>query len=171
MKTHKKCTTCKETLEITNFWKDKSRGDGYNCRCKSCAKAKNKIYMKTYAKKYYQDNKDKITEQRKARYNNNPAVRVANSMRCRIYNTIVKGYKSATTFELIGCDADQLVSHIEKQFTEGMSWDNYGEWHIDHIKPICSFDILNPTEQLKCYHYTNLQPLWAHDNLSKGGKY
>lgn len=65
---------------------------------------------------------------------------------------------------------DELRAHLEAQFQAGMSWDNYGEWHIDHIKPLASFD-LEDTDQLKlACHYTNLQPLWAKDNLSKGAK-
>ena len=52
-----------------------------------------------------------------------------------------------------------------------MSWDNYGDWHIDHIRPCCSFDLSKIEEQEKCFHYSNLQPLWAEENMTKGGKY
>ena len=52
-----------------------------------------------------------------------------------------------------------------------MSWGNYGKWHVDHIRPCASFNLVNEEEQKKCFHYTNLQPLWAKDNLSKGSKY
>ena len=60
---------------------------------------------------------------------------------------------------------------VMKKFVSGMSWENYGKWHIDHIKPCASFNLLEEDEQKKCFHYTNLQPLWAKDNLKKGGKY
>lgn len=74
--------------------------------------------------------------------------------------------------ELLGCTIEELRTHLEAQFQEGMTWDNYGRdgWHIDHIKPCSSFDLLKEAEQRECFHYTNLQPLWAKDNLSKGAK-
>ena len=64
-----------------------------------------------------------------------------------------------------------LQCYLEGKFTEGMTWENHGKWHIDHIKPCCSFNLEDEEEQKKCFHYTNLQPLWATDNLVKSGKY
>jgi hypothetical protein len=63
-----------------------------------------------------------------------------------------------------------LRDYLEAKFTEGMTLDNHGKWHIDHIKPCASFDLLHKKQQRKCFHYKNLQPLWAHENLSKGAK-
>lgn len=71
---------------------------------------------------------------------------------------------------LIGCEIDYLLYHIQEQFNPGMTWDNYGDWHIDHIKPCANFDLSKPEEQRKCFNYTNLQPLWAEENLIKGKK-
>jgi len=74
--------------------------------------------------------------------------------------------------DLLGCTIGELKIHLESQFTDGMNWDNYGKygWHIDHIKPCASFDLTDPEEQKKCFHYSNLQPLWWIDNLKKGSK-
>ena len=72
---------------------------------------------------------------------------------------------------IIGCSISELRHHLEQQFTEGMSWDNHGDWHIDHIKPCAAFDLTNEDEQRECFHYSNLQPLWAKDNLRKGATY
>ena len=78
--------------------------------------------------------------------------------------------KSDRTIKLLGCSFSELVSYLERQFKEGMSWDNYGRqgWHMDHIVPCAAFDLTDPDQQKKCFHYTNLQPLWAKDNLEKG---
>jgi hypothetical protein len=78
---------------------------------------------------------------------------------------------------LIGCEIDYLMYHLQHKFKKGMTWDNHGsgnngkgmkEWHIDHIKPCSSFDLSKPEEQQKCFHYTNLQPLWVKENWKKG---
>jgi hypothetical protein len=79
--------------------------------------------------------------------------------------------KLGKSAHLIGCTPDKLREHIQTQFTDGMTWDNYGDWHIDHKRPCSSFDLTKPEEQHKCFHYTNLQPLWAADNQSKGSKW
>ena len=73
----------------------------------------------------------------------------------------------------MGCNIDFLKKYIAKKFTKGMSWDNYGlyGWHIDHIKPCSCFDLTKPEQQKLCFHYSNLQPLWAKDNISKSNKY
>lgn len=71
---------------------------------------------------------------------------------------------------LLGCTVEELRAHLEKQFTSGMTWDNYGEWHVDHIKPVTKFNLVDPAEQLLCFHFSNLQPLWAKDNIRKGNR-
>ena len=104
---------------------------------------------------------------------------ITSSLRSRIYQ-IIKMYNTITTnhtskadhtFKLVGCFILEFIEHIESQFTEGMTLENYGEWHIDHIKPLSLFDLSKEEEQYKAFHYTNLQPLWAYDNISKGNKY
>ena len=75
--------------------------------------------------------------------------------------------KAESQMKLLGCTRDHYLQHMEAQFTEGMSWGNYGEWHQDHIQPISSFDHKDPEQQKICWHYTNFQPLWAKDNCSK----
>jgi hypothetical protein len=85
----------------------------------------------------------------------------------------LKGNKNRKRWEtLVGYTLKDLMDHLEKQFTEGMIWDNYGEWHIDHIRPICSFDFTEPEDEdfKECWELSNLQPLWAKENLEKGSK-
>ena len=81
--------------------------------------------------------------------------------------------KNNRTFDLVGCTPKELKKHIEKQFLPGMSWENYNfeTWHIDHIKPISLAKTMDDIIRLKLMHYTNLQPLWAKDNMKKSNKY
>jgi hypothetical protein len=94
---------------------------------------------------------------------------IESSIRTRIWNALTskKLTKSKKTTDLIGCDIKFFKQHLENQFTEGMTWDNYGEWQIDHIKPCCSFDLTIIDNQLACFNYMNTQPLWRVDNLIK----
>ena len=82
-----------------------------------------------------------------------------------------KGKGSSRFNSLIGCSTKQLASHIESQFNKAMSWDNYGtSWHIDHILPCSSFDHNNPIQIKQCWHYTNLRPLCAKENIKKSNQ-
>jgi hypothetical protein len=98
--------------------------------------------------------------------------RLGRCLRKRIWDA-VRGIskKADSTQALIGCSAEELKRHLQIRFRPGMSWDNYGEWHIDHIRPCASFDLTDPEQQRACFNFKNLQPLWAKDNLSKGAKY
>ena len=100
--------------------------------------------------------------------------RLTRKLRDRVYQAVVNGNgkKLYTTKELIGCSVEKLREHLENQFKPGMNWDNHSRygWHIDHIIPCASYDLTDPQQQKECFHYTNLQPLWAHENLSKGSK-
>lgn len=103
-----------------------------------------------------------------------PRNRLAQNLRGRIYG-VLKGYnKSASSISLIGCSFKTLKEYLEKQFKPGMTWENYGrgknKWSVDHIIPCITFDLQKEEEQRKCFHYTNLQPLWCSENSSKGGR-
>src|ERR1035437_1582369 len=103
--------------------------------------------------------------------NNNPSFKLLTNVRRRISLALFNHKKSTATLKLCGCSADFLKSHIESQFNAGMSWDNYGirGWHIDHKIPVSFFDLSNTEDQKKCFHYTNMQPLWGVENIRKGG--
>jgi hypothetical protein len=88
-------------------------------------------------------------------------VRLARSVkRCR-------AAKVGRTIELLGCSLKELREHIEAQFEPGMTWDNYGAWHVDHIRQCCTFDLTDEAQQRVCFHCTNLRPLWAEANLAR----
>ena len=121
-----------------------------------------------YAKK----NKERRNERTRQRRANCPSFKLLSNIRSRVGKVISGINKSSSTLEMLGCSIDELRKHLESQFTSGMSWDNYGlyGWHVDHILPCASFDMLDPEQQRQCFHYTNLQPLWAEDNLRKSDK-
>ncbi len=161
-------------------------------RAKYCsafnAKPKNKERKAKYDRDYYLKNREKIRlrhkdyntrlkvkNRNKERKRNRSKIdlnfRLTNNLRNRIRRALIGYSKSLSTMFLIGCDIDYLMYHLQEQFTKGMSWDNYGDWHIDHIKSCAKFDLSKPEEQRKCFNYTNLQPLWAIDNWKKGSRY
>ena len=94
-------------------------------------------------------------------------MRLLHGLRNRIRNALKGGAKSAHTVELLGNTIEGAKAHLESHFQPGMTWDNYGAWHVDHIKPCAAFDLTDPAQQRACFHFTNLQPLWAVDNLKK----
>jgi hypothetical protein len=103
----------------------------------------------------------------------NENFRIKENLRGRMYQALKSNSKSANTETLIGCTIAELWTHIESQFTDGMTRENYGQdgWHLDHVIPCASFNLTQPREQLRCFNYRNLQPMWASENLSKGDKY
>lgn len=149
---------------------------------------KNKEYRKKankYSKEYYRINKETLLAKQKEmdrleyfrKYmkerRKNPKWKLLDRARTRLYSAIKnkQGIKSKKTLELLGVkDFQEVINHLVSQFREGMTLDNYGQWHVDHIKPCSSFNLLDVEEQKKCFHYTNLQPLWARENLSKGNR-
>ena len=102
----------------------------------------------------------------------NPAYKIKYNIKSRLGLLLKKQKitKRERTLDYVGCSFEDLKNHLEKQFKKDMTWDNYGLWHIDHIKPCASFDLVCPVQQLSCFHYKNLQPLWASENMSKGSK-
>jgi len=122
--------------------------------------------IKKYAKKYCQQNRKQLNKYCRE-YLKNIEKRLTHNFRNRIWTVLKSNVKSAHTVKLIGCSVKILKQHLQKQFKKGMNWDNYGKWHIDHIKPCVSFDLSKPKEQRRCFNYSNLQPLWASENLSK----
>lgn len=129
----------------------------------------NREKIRNRGKTYREKHKDRINQRVKKMRATNPNLRISHSLRERMRSALIGKCKSASTMELLGCSIEQLKEHLEYQFKESMTWDNYGYfgWHIDHIRPCASFDLNYPDQQKECFHYTNLQPLWAEENLSK----
>ena len=131
---------------------------------------KNKENIKERNKQYVLDNRKKINDHRKNRILNDPLFKLSCDIRSLINISVKKqGYtKKSKTYNILGCSLKEFKQHLESQFTEGMTWDNQGKWHMDHIYPVS----LAKDEQhlIKLNHYTNFQPLWAIDNFKKLNK-
>ena len=116
-----------------------------------------------------QHKKEKAANERK-RMVEDTEYKLACSLRSRINIAIKRGYKSGSAVRDLGCSISELVLHLEARFSQGMNWENWARdgWHIDHRKPLASFDLTDREQFKQACHYTNLQPLWAKENLSKG---
>ena len=106
------------------------------------------------------------------KYNKTTQARLRLALRGRLRAALNGTLKTGSAVSDLGCTINELKAHLEAQFVQGMTWDNwaYDGWHIDHIKPLASFDLTDREQFLQACHYTNLQPLWAEENLSKGAK-
>lgn len=116
------------------------------------------------------ENPERRREQDRRSYRN-PCYRLIKVQRTRIREALKGKLKSKKTVALLGCTAAEFKAHLESLFKEGMTWANYGEWHVDHIKPCSLFDLSLDKEQHVCFNYLNTQPLWAKENLQKRNKY
>lgn len=135
----------------------------------------NKEAKLAYQKAYRAANPEKVRKNarryRKKLLREDINFRLRHQLACRVKDALKKGYKKAAKTEsLLGADIPFVRAWLEAKFLPGMSWENYGTWHIDHIRPCASFDLTAPEQQKLCFHYSNLQPLWALDNLRKGSR-
>lgn len=173
----KKCSKCKERKLKKDFFSNRHGKDGLTSQCKACMKtnndtwwAKNKEKARALNRAGYLRTKEKKHLRRMDRLRTDPKAKLIHLLRSRLTNAMRGRTKPATTKELLGCSLEKLKSHLESQFELGMTWENHGEWHVDHIEPVANMDIDNPDSIRRIWHYTNLQPLWAAENLSKGDR-
>jgi len=132
-------------------------------------KLKNKEWNKEYNENYRKKNKDSLNKKRKDREKFDLFFKISCQLRKRFWMALKKGYKSGSAVRDLGCSIEEFKKYIELKFQEGTSWENWGYrgWHLDHIIPLANFNLSNRNELLKAVNYTNLQPLWAIDNLRK----
>lgn len=196
MNNTKLCNRCKAEKPLTEYNSDKSRKDGLQNRCRPCKQEQDRQYgeknkerrnkrskawreanpekARATIKRWQEENPERYREiQRKhwnKSYNQNKLKKIISGA---IKRSLKGGWPSKAIFEKLGYTVEQLKEHISSQFKEGMSWDNHGEWHIDHITPQSwlPFTSIEDDNFLKCWSLSNLQPLWAKDNISKQDRY
>ena len=176
-----KCKHCLEEKLYTFFSK---RGKQKPYQCKDCRNKNDLLKRNTgnnreehnrKQREYWSKNNEYLTAKKREilqkRRDTDPEYNIRMCLHVRLNQAVSK--KCDNTMHIVGCSLKELMKYLESKFIEGMTWENHGlhGWHIDHIRPCCSFNLKDPEEQKKCFHYTNLQPLWAKDNLKKGGKY
>lgn len=173
----KRCSGCKLEKPKSEFGPDKGRPDGLRPYCKKCKARESRIYRERNpevsaraSNEWSKRNPDSIRLRNK-RYREKPENRIHQSVSSRIYAAL-KGKRGAKTVDILGYSFSDLTEHLERQFLPGMSWDNYGEWHIDHIIPLSSFEIGGPDDPnlKRAWSLTNLRPLWRLDNIRKNAK-
>lgn len=190
---HKICPVCCLTLPNEKFHKNKNRRDGVSWSCGECIskdkKSRYKYKIKptaeetkarkvAYKNSWYLKHRERILRKVAARQKRilqaDPGMRMILALRSRVRVAIKRQYgnKAAKSMNLTGCSIAFLRQYLEERFTDGMSWANYGrghgKWNIDHIIPVSSFNLTLEDQQRKCFHYSNLQPLWFMDNMRKG---
>jgi hypothetical protein len=191
MENKKKCKSCSIEFPLFEYHKHKISKDGHANDCKSCAINRSKKYhqqnkelIAIKSKKYRLENREYFNRKTKewgdktgyfkkyqnSRLENDSLFKFKNRLRTLIRLSITKqGYsKNTKTFEILGCSYNGIIIHIESKFKKGMSWDNHGTWHIDHIIPMSNAK--NIDDAIKLNHYKNLQPLWAKENIIKSNK-
>lgn len=190
----KKCRKCLEDKSNEFFYIVQASKDGLSARCKECMRAYNRLRKNTpeyrkkrrenyienreiireYNRKYSKTQKRRIStfQYRKIKLKTSEQYKLERKIRAKTRAVVARKYgRFNYKLKYFGCSTAELKYYIEKKFKEGMSWENRGKWHIDHIRPLCSFNLSDENEFLKACYYTNLQPLWAEENFEKGRKF
>lgn len=180
----KDCCRCSGIFPTSNFQKRSRAKDGFDDQCKPCRSETKRVQherykqnpeyvekRRAYSAEYNRKNPSRRNEYIKSRKRRDIGFRIAHNLRSRI-SQAVRRNKGGSAVNHLGCSIQELRYYLESKFTDGMTWENYGQkgWHIDHIKPLISFDLTDSAQCIKAFHYTNLQPLWAKDNVRKGGR-
>jgi len=187
---HRYCKVCRKELSSKYYYNNKKKIIAANREYNR----KNKKRIRKRQRERYQENRERILKEharwrqnnqgysatyKRERRRNDPTFRLLNNIGNGVWSCLKGRTKNSRTFSYIDKSPEELMNYLEKQFTEGMSRENYGEWHVDHIRPLASFEFDKYKEGSaefeallgEAWHYTNLQPLWAADNVSKGASW
>jgi hypothetical protein len=133
-----------------------------------------KKYYHRHKKEFYAENRSEIIRRNSDYCNRRRKIdlnyKIRRNLRARLYNAIKNQYKAGSAIRDLGCSISELKNYLESQFKSGMTWDNYRKWHIDYIEALANFDLTNRHQCKMACHYSNLRPMWAHDNISKSNR-
>jgi len=184
----KNCTKCQIDKELKEFSQRVESKDGFRNQCRACCEAKKKEWKQRHQEReqqnnarYYQENKAvvglRVAQYHRERLQIDIGYKLAHSLRKRTREAFILGIKhnqsnnmAGSAVRDLGCTPQELSVYLKDKFWPGMTFENYGEWHIDHKTPLSSFDLTDREQFKDACHYTNLQPLWAKDNLKKSDK-
>jgi hypothetical protein len=176
------CSTCKVEKELIAFGNHKCNKDGLRYSCKECEKIYGALYHKKYPERRVETNKKsklKRKDRNRTLYRiwetneiaTNIEYRLKKALRVRLSDIITKGLRKGSAVRDLGCDSTQFKKYLESRFTEGMTWDNWGNrrgcWSIDHIMPLSAFNLQDRQHFLLANYYLNLRPLWWVENIRK----
>ena len=175
----KTCSKCLAAKPLSEFNNDKAAKDGLRYNCSDCHRKYNrKAYFSLSDEKksaklakcsqWCALNRDRINAVRRKR-TLSPQARKRRSASRRL-NHLINGASPGKFDNLVGCTGDEFKAHLKSKFKPGMTWENHGEWHIDHIIPLSAFDPFDPEQWVKANHHSNVQALWAIENMKKGNK-
>lgn len=172
-----KCKDCRRTINTNN------KREQYSKNPKRFREARREYWKgnlkmlewnRKYQRKWRENNiesaRKKARDRFAKRYGKDLEFTIRHKLRSRFGVALGRNYKSGSVIDNLGCTIAELICYLEQLFLEGMSWENYGKWHIDHIRPLADFNLQDEGQLVLACHYTNLQPLWAKDNLSKGAR-
>ena len=169
----KRCKKCSNIKSLDLFYKSKSGRFGVAGKCKDCDKERGveyrtrpEVIARTLA---YNQSPEGRAVQKKFRDNRNSQTqfRIRNTLSNKMRRVIKNQWMSPKTEKYLGCTIKEFMNHLESQFVEGMTFDNYGEWHLDHILPTSRFDFADDEQVRICSHYSNIRPMWAKANNYK----
>lgn len=154
----------------------------YNKKNRKELREKKKVYiekrgdahkemMRECRKNWRDKNPGYINNYNKERQKRDILFKIRMTLRSRLNKAIKNKSKKGSAVKLLGCSIDEFKIYMQSKFKEGMSWDNHGLWHMDHIKPLTAFNLEDEFELSQACHYTNMQPLWASENQSKNNIY
>jgi hypothetical protein len=173
----KKCLKCGEFKNINEFYVEwrTTRHSTHRSDCKPCSKTASHKWNTTHLDRKRIVNQRCRPKQRiyeRHRWHNDPGFKLSCRLRWFLRHALKGNKKTNPALELLGCSIDDFKIYLESNFEPGMSWENYGQkgWHIDHIIPRSLFDLTKVDHQKRCFHFSNMQPLWRVENRNKGAR-
>ncbi len=192
----KQCKKCNEFKPLVEYCSRKGEKDGKHRYCKSCLntnfkeyyhtsgrkendyyktyREQNKEYFNQYSNTHYHTKKELYREWEKNKYATDLEFRIKHLIAGRIHSALhtYQALKKDRTIEYLGCTISEYCDYLESKFDSNMTWENQGAyWHIDHIRPIASFDLTDEEQLYQCFHYTNTQPMEKTENRLKSDTY